>query len=271
MNTIKLFQYILLGIIQGFTEPLPISSSGHLVILGHLFKTNIFTDLNFEIMLNFGSLIAIILIYKEDIIKIITGSIAYLQTKKPKHQPDFTYIMLLIIGTIPAGIAGLLFKDLIEQLFINNLKLIGFSLLVTGFLLYIIRNSTGTIDDNKISFKSAFMVGLCQAIALIPGISRSGMTIVGGLLNDFKRSTALKFSFLLYIPVSLGSFMLGINDIITHEQIAIIWLPYLLGTIAATIVTYYTTKLFIKITTEGKLIYFVYYCLVVGSLVLLLL
>ncbi len=269
MSLIDILKYIILGIIQGLAEPLPISSSGHLLIFRNFFNTNLFNDFNFEIMIHFGSTIAIIFLFRKDIAKLINSFIQYIKTKNNIYKSDFNYIMLLIIATIPAGIIGLLFKNIIEELFLSNIKIIGFNLLITGSLLYIIRNYKGFKSDNEIKTKDAFVVGLFQAIAIIPGISRSGSTVVGAMLNDFKRTAALKFSFFLYIPISIAGFLLGFKDIVSGNQLSIIWLPYLLGTIASTITTYYAMKWFIRITIEGKLIYFSYYCFIVGALVIL--
>ncbi len=271
MDILETIKYIILGIIQGVTEPLPISSSGHLVILRNIFNAELFNDLNFEIMINFGSMIAIILVFKDDVIKLINSFIKYIQTKNNQYKSDFNYIMLLIIGTIPAGIIGLLFKDDIENFFLFDITMVGVSLLITGLLLYIVKDYYGHKKDNEIKTKEAFYVGLFQAIALIPGISRSGTTIVGAMLNDFKRETALKFSFFLYIPISIVSFLLGFKDIIDSKQLDMIWLPYLLGTMASIFATYYATKWFIKLTLQGKLKYFAYYCFIVGTLVIILL
>jgi len=269
MSIIDILKYIILGIIQGITEPLPISSSGHLLIFGNLFNTNLFNDFNFEIMIHFGSTIAIICVFKNDIIKLINIFIQYIKTKNNYYKSDFNYIMLLIIATIPTGIIGFLLKDAVESIFLSNIKIVGFNLLVTGTLLYIIRDYKGIKNDNDIKSKDSLIVGLFQSIAIVPGISRSGSTVVGAMLNNFKRSTALKFSFFLYIPVSIAGFILGIKDIIYSDQLAIIWLPYMLGTIASAITTYYVIKWFIKVAIEGKLIYFAYYCFTIGTLVIL--
>lgn len=270
MDILNIIKHIILGIIQGITEPIPVSSSGHLVILGSLFNTE-FNDLNFEIMINFGSMIAIVYFLRKELIKTISGGIKYVFNKEKIYKPDFNYIMLLIVGTIPVGIAGFLLKEKIENQFVLNAKLVGLCLLITALFLYLIRNFKGTKNDNKITFKDAIAIGTFQTIALIPGISRSGSTLVGGMLRDLKRDAALKFSFFLYIPVSLGSFILGISDIINNNQLATIWLPYTLATIVSAIVTYYAVKFFFKLTIRGKLIYFVYYCLIVGTLTLLFL
>ena len=266
----NLLEYLLLGLIQGLTEPLPISSSGHLLIFKKLFKMNALNDLNFEIIVNFGSLLAIIFLYRKMIWKLIKEFILYIKTKDEKYKSSFKYAWLVVIATIPAGILGLLFKDKIE-LISNNVKYVGLALLVTSLALFVVRKLDGKKDAKDITFVDAVKVGLFQAVALLPGISRSGSTIVGGLLSDFKKDTAVNFSFILYIPISLATMVLGVSDLIKTPNISEYIMPYTLGAIISCIVTYFSAKVFINIVKNKKLIYFVIYCLVVGTLVLLFL
>jgi len=270
MDFITTLKYVILGIIQGFTEPIPVSSSGHLVIFRNLLDSNVFNDLNFEIIVNFGSLIAIVIYFWKDISSLIKDFFLYIKTKKREYFPNFKYCLLIIIGTIPAGIMGLLLKDKIETIS-SNVTIVGVTLLITALFLFLIRNIKGKKDDYDITYKDALIVGLFQVIALFPGISRSGATIVGAMFLNFKRDAALKFSFLLYVPISLATLILGVGDIINSGQLETIWLSYTLGMIASGIVTYFSMKLFADIMKKGKLIYFVFYCLIVGTLVLLFL
>lgn len=265
-----IFWYLVLGIIQGFTEPIPVSSSGHLVIFQNLFNLAVLDDLNFSIFANFGSLIAIIIIFREDIIKIIKDFFTYLKTKEEKYKSNFRYALFIIVATIPAGIMGLLFNDLIEE-YMSNVKYIGVALLITALFLFLIRNFEGKKDDKEMTWKDAIKVGLFQMVALLPGISRSGATIVGGMFSGLKRDTAFKFSFMLYIPISLATMVLGVTDVVSTGISSNLIIGYLVGMLAAFIVTYYATKWFRNIMIKGKLIYFVYYCLIVGILVLLFL
>lgn len=267
---LDLIKYIFLGAIQGFTEPIPVSSSGHLVVFRELIKNNLFNDLNFEIIVNFGSLIAIVIYFWKDIKDLIIDFLMYLKTKDKKYYDNFKYCWLIVIGTIPAGIIGLLFKDQIEGLLIS-VKIIGAALLITAGFLYLIRNAKGKKEDKKITFKDAFIIGLFQVIALFPGISRSGATIVGGMFRNLKRDAAFKFSFMLYIPISLATMVLGIGDLISLNLTPIYWLYYICGMVAACVVTFFSTKWFNNIMKSGKLIYFVYYCLIAGTLILLFL
>ena len=265
---LDLIKYIFLGALQGFTEPIPVSSSGHLVVFRELIGGNTFNDLNFEIIVNFGSLIAIVLFFWKDIKSLIVDFLMYIKTREKKYYDNFKYCWLIVIGTIPAGLVGLIFKDKIEGLLIS-VKIIGAALLITSGFLYLIRNIKGKKDDKKITFIDAIIIGLFQVIALFPGISRSGATLVGGMFRDLKRDTAFKFSFMLYIPISLATMILGVGDLISMNLTGIYWLYYLCGMVAATIVTYFSTKWFHNIMKTGKLIYFVYYCLIAGTLILL--
>lgn len=268
MSIIKVIQYVFLGIIQGFTEPIPISSSGHLVIFKHLLDLNVLKDINFEIIVNFGSLIAIVFLYRKDITKIITDFFNYIKTKETKYKTNYKYAWLIVIGTIPAGIAGLLLKDKID-LISDNVKLIGIALLITATALFLIKDSKGKKEKKEITIFDSIVIGLFQAVALLPGISRSGATVVGGMSRDLNRKTAVDYSFMLYIPISCATMILGIKDLINTPNIQSLIIPYTLGMVASAIVTYFSAKWFINLMKKGKLWYFSIYCLVVGLLVIL--
>lgn len=265
-----LFIYIILGIIQGITEPIPVSSSGHLVIFKNLFESEILNDLNFEIFANFGSLIAIIIVFREDICKLFVDFINYIKTKEKKYENNFKYVLLVALATIPTGIAGIILKDFIESKLVN-VKLIGVALLVTALFLFLIRKLKGYKNDSQITIKDAIKIGLFQVVALLPGISRSGATLVGGMLSGLQRETAFKFSFMLYIPISIATMLLGVKDVVELGINFNLLIAYILGGLAALIVTFFSTKWFQGIMLKGKLIYFVYYCLIVGTLVILFL
>ena len=270
----NLIEYIILGLVQGFTEPLPISSSGHMLIFKNLFNMNALQDLNFEIIANFGSLFAIMFLYRKKIIKLVKSFFNYIFKKEERTNKEcksnFKYVLLIIIGTIPAGLLGLIFKDKIE-LISSNVKYVGVALLITAVALFIVRKLNGKKDDKDMTYVDAIKIGLFQAVALLPGISRSGSTIVGGLLSNLKKDTAVNFSFMLYIPISLATMLLGIIDLIKTPNVTSYLLPYGIGMIISGVITYFSAKIFIDIVKKNKLIYFVIYCLVVGTLVLLFL
>lgn len=274
MNFIELLKYIFLGIVQGITEPIPVSSSGHLLI-AKVLMSKMFGDVAIDfdllaVITNFGSLIAIIAIFWKDIVVLVKDFFSFIKTKDKKHKANFRYCLLLVIGTIPAGIAGIIVTklgifDALEQ----NVKFVGVMLLVTAIFLFLIRNIKGVKENKNISFKDALIIGLFQVIALFPGISRSGATIVGGMTRKLTREAAFRFSFLLYIPISLATMVLGISDLL-HANITVYeWIYYLSCMVIAGIFTFIATKWFRKLVEEGKLIYFVIYCVIAGSLIIL--
>lgn len=263
----EIFIYIFLGIIQGLTEPLPISSSGHVFVLKKLLGITT-TDLNFEIIVNFGSLLAILVIYKDDLIKLIKNFFKYFKVKNEETKKDFKYCMLIVLGSIPVGIMGLLFKDSIESK-LNNMSIIGIAFLVTSLFLLLVSNIKGKRNESDMNVMDSLIVGTSQVIALIPGISRSGSTLIGGLFRKLDRETALRYSFMLYIPVSVGTTILGLKDLLEMNNIHDLVLPYGLGFIASMVVSYFTLRWFIKVVKKGNLKYFSLYTLLLGLLILI--
>ena len=265
-----LFKYVFLGFVQGLTEPLPISSSGHVLLMRHFLNVEI-KGLSFEIIVNTGSLIAIIVIYRKDLYQLTKSTIQFLL--QPKSRPDvrseFNFVLYLIIATIPAGVIGLFFGDFISDRF-STIRTVGITLLFTGVALWIIRNLRGNKGDFDLSIKEALIIGLAQTVALIPGISRSGATLVAAMLLGLKRQTALKFSFLLYIPISLGVAALSITDIMNDPFFNDLMIPYIVAFIAAILTSYFALRWFMDIMKRGKLLYFSFYCFIVGTIVTIL-
>ncbi len=270
MSIIKMLQCVFLGLVQGFTEPIPISSSGHILILKQLLNFDMLNDINFEIIVNFGSFLGIIFLFRKEIIKIITDFFKYIKTKEKTYKENYNYAWLIVIGTIPAGIFGILLKDKIDAIS-NNVKLVGIALLITACALFLIKDIKGKKEKNEITYFDAIIIGLFQVIALFPGISRSGATVVGAMLRDLKRKTAVNYSFMLYLPISVATMILGVKDLINTPNISGLLIPYLLALITSCIITYFSAKWFINIMKKGKLGYFSLYCLIVGILVILFL
>ena len=272
----ELIQYIIFGIIQGITEPIPVSSSGHLFLFKNVFNTNMFNDLNFEIIVNFGSFLAILFIFRKDVIKLLKGFFGFLfgkkvpdeenenkkdfEKKRSQYKIDFKYCMLIIVGSIPVGIGGILLKDKIESMF-NSVQFLGIAFTITALALFLVRKMNGTKEDKDITYKDAIIIGLIQLLALCPGISRSGSVLVGCLLCGLKRETALKYTFMLYFPVSMASMLLGVIDLLQVSNLASLILPYSLGMIAALIVTLFSYKWLSEWVKKGKLWMFSIYCL----------
>lgn len=263
-----LIKYILLGIIQGITEPLPISSSGHIFIIKQLFNTNMFNDLNFEIFVNFASFIAILIIFWKDVIKLIDGFFKYLFKKNKQYYNEFKYCMLIIIGSIPVGILGILFKDEIETT-LSKTWIVGIMFIITGICLLLVKNIKGNKDDYDITYKDAIIIGLIQGLALFPGLSRSGMVLVGCLLCKLNREASLKYTFMLYFPVSAATMILGVKDIIDTGLSSSLLLNYFVGMIFSFIFTYLFYKVLSNIVKKGKLYKFSIYLFIVGIFVLL--
>ena len=264
-----LLKYILLGIIQGITEPLPVSSSGHIYIFKNLFKTNtLFNDLNYEIFLNFASFIAIFIIFRKDIYKLVVGFFKYIFSKdRDKYFYEFKYCLMIIIGTIPVGILGLILKDPLEDLLFKNTYLVGLAFIFTGIILMLVKNKNGKKTDKNIVLKDAIIIGLLEAVALVPGISRSGTVLAGCLLCNLNRESSLKYTFMLYFPVSIATMLLGVKDVIETGINTSLMLYYFVGMLFALIVTYYTYKLLSDIVKKGNLWKFSIYLFIIGIIV----
>lgn len=264
----ELLKYILLGFIQGLTETIPVSSSGHLMI----FKTIMDVKIDFDtiaILTNFGSLIAIIIYFRNDLVKLIKNFFGYISTKDKRIKSDYKYCWMIVLGCIPAGLMGLVvsYFDLFDKIE-DNVKIVGVSLIITSILLFVIKDFKGKKSDKELGLKESLTVGCFQILGLFPGISRSGSTIVGGMSQGLKRDVAFKYSFMLYIPMSIAAMALELKDIVLESNLMIY---YLSAIVVAGVVTYLVTKWFRNIVNNGKLIYFSIYCFIVGTLVILFL
>ncbi len=269
---IETIKYMIFGFVQGLTEPLPISSSGHLVVLRYLFNTNTFDDLTFEILLNFASFLAIFFIFRKDIFRLIRSFFQYLfdaeKRKNPQIKDDFKYAWLIVIGSIPAAIGGIFLKDFIESK-LGNIKILGVAFLITAVLLFLVRKMRGSKKDSDLTFADAIIIGLFQLVALVPGISRSGAVLVGCLLRKLDRDTALRYAFMLYLPVSVGSLLLSIKDLASLDASLIV--PYSMGFLVTLVMTYFASIWFFGIVKKGRLAKFSIYLLLLGTFILLFL
>ena len=263
-----LLKYIIIAFIQGITEPLPISSSGHMFLFKKLLNTNMFNDLNFEIICNFGSFLAIFIIFRKEIFKLIKDFFSFIFKAKTRKTvvKSFWYCIYLIISTIPVTITGLVFKDFVENK-LNQIWILGFAFLITALVLYLVRNIKGEKEDFDISLKDAIIIGLFQAVTIFPGISRSGTVLVACLLCKLSRSAALKYTFILYFPVSIGSMILGLNDLINNPNLNSLLFPYGLGMLIACIITYFSYEWLSNWVKKGKLAYFSIYCLLLSAFI----
>ncbi len=267
-------QAFFLGIIQGLTEFLPVSSSGHLVLLQHLFGLKE-PALFFDISLHVGTLAAVVFFFRKELGAIIAAILRGLsllvkgQTTLAVLYSD-THVkmgVLIVVGSIPTVIIGLLFKHLAEQIF-SSLFLVGLMLMVTGGFLWSTRWIKGAGDGIRgFTPKKAVWIGITQGLAILPGISRSGATITAALFLGINRETAARYSFLLSIPAIVGAEMLSLMDLPMESTVSLN--ATLMGTVSACIVGYASLKMLVYIVGKGRLYFFSPYCWLVGSIILI--
>lgn len=266
MEFILFIKYAILAIVQGFSEPIPISSSGHIIILEHLLGLKL-EGFEFEMILNTASLFAVLVIYRIDLKKMSKNSFFYLFEKNKKYKDDFVFSLYIIIATIPACVIGLFFSDYLASNF-KNLLAIGICLIITSIALFTIRNLNGNKNDKNITLKDVIIIGLAQCLALLPGISRSGSTIVAAMGLGMNQETSLKFSFIMYIPISIGVAILGFSDFYKSSNFYNYWFIYSISFIVCFFATYFSLKWFMNVMKKGNLIYFSIYCMIIGLILI---
>ena len=263
----KIWKLIILSIIQGITEVLPISSSGHLILFKNLLNIN-YQGLDLEIFLHIGSLIAIIFFYRNYIFLLLKGTISFLFSKeKNNYKNDFNLFICLIISTLITGLFGLIFNNLIET-YLSNILVLPFSFLITSILLFVTSSIKGKKEIKSISIRDSIRVGLFQVLGLIPGISRSGSTIAGCKLSKFDNKSSVKYSYLLFIPITFASFFLKILEFIKEPILMFPFYYYLISLCIVIIFTYFSLKFFIK-KINSKTINFVSYYLLILSILII--
>ena len=253
---------IIVGIIQGLTEFLPISSSGHIEIARYFLNSNLLPaeNLLLTIFLHLATALSTIIIFKKDIIDLISGALNF-------NNNSLSYILKILISIIPAALIGFFLNDYIKKFFSGNIKLVGLMLFVTGVLLFI--SKFVKKKERKITNLDSLIIGLAQAIAIIPGISRSGATISTSIILGHNKNNAAKFSFLIVIPLIVGA---ALNDILngnfSESKIDISILIF--GFISALLTGLIACKLMIKIVNDNNLIYFAFYCFALGLICVLI-
>ena len=250
---------LILGIIQGLTEYLPVSSSGHLAIVANLFGIEGSENLAFTILVHVATVMSTLFILWREIVWLVNGVLKF------KMNDEMRYFINILVSMIPVGIVGVFFKDYVEEIFGSGLLIVGIMLLVTAALLtfsYYARPR----QKEKISMKDAFIIGIAQACAVMPGLSRSGSTIATGLLLGNKKEKLAQFSFLMVIPPILGEALLdtmkAAKGVDVFGDIGVV--PLVVGFVAAFISGCLAYKWMIDIVKKGKLIYFGIYCAIVG-------
>lgn len=252
-------QALILGIIQGLTEYLPVSSSGHLEIGNALLGVEIEENLTFDVMLHVATVLSTLVVLWSEIDWIMRGLFKFQMNAETK------YVLNIVVSMIPVGIVGVLFKDQIEELFTGNLLLVGCCLLVTAALLTFTYFAKPRQKDH-LSWLDALIIGIAQAIAVLPGVSRSGSTIATGLLLGNKKEKLAQFSFLMVIPPILGQALLSVMKFAKGEEAfgGVGALPMAIGFVAAFLSGCLACKWMINIVKKGKLVYFGIYCAIVG-------
>jgi undecaprenyl-diphosphatase len=251
---VTVIEAVILAVIQGLTEWLPVSSSGHLVIAQNFLDLN--PPLIFDVMLHFGTLIVVLVMFRKDIHFILKNLV-----KGNFKTPEGKFVLHIIVGSIPIAIIGVTFYEGIKSFF-SNLLAAGLALLITGFVLFV---SEKRLGNKKMNTLDSLLVGLAQAIAIIPGISRSGVTISTGLLRKIDKTTAFRYSFLLSVPAVLGATIIEVKDLVVGN---VELLPIAVGVIVSMLVGYASLKFLQKIVMSERFHLFAYYCWVVGIAIL---
>lgn len=269
-----ILQTSIMGVVQGLSEFLPVSSSAHLVFTADLYNHFTGATLDIEsseevfldIMLHLGTLFAVLMFFKQEVIDLTKGLINGIKTKDFK-ETNASMALYIIIGTIFTLLVAFPLKDFTEEL-VDNPIIVGILLVITGTYLLVSEYISKKFQDkdDKITLKRAILMGIAQGLAAFPGFSRSGWTIATGLCSKLNRVTAAKFSFLLSIPIILGTSMvyplleIDLNEILTYNWVAII-----IGTIISWIVGYFCIKYFLKFLAKFSLAVFAYYCIILGA------
>lgn len=253
----SLIEAIVLGIVQGLTEFLPVSSSGHLELTKTILGDSSVPEesLLMTVVLHAATALSTIVIFRKDISELIRGLFKF------KNNEEFKYSLKIVLSMMPAAAVGVLFEDEIKQLFGGQILLVGLMLLVTGTLLFLADRAKST--DRKVSNKNALLIGIAQAIAILPGISRSGATISTSVLLGIDRQKAARFSFLMVVPLILGKMA---KDILSGDLMAANTETSLLiaGFIAAFLAGLIACQWMIRLVKKSQLKYFSYYCYIVG-------
>ncbi len=255
------WQALILGLVQGLTEFLPVSSSGHLVIFRELLGAEAPSDLVFEITVHVATALATIVVFRKQILDLLQGLFKF----KYNQQTDF--IAKLVVSMIPVAIVGFFFKDKVEELF-SSLLVVGCALMVTALLLFLSDRVKARKEGKEITFGQALVMGLGQAVAVIPGLSRSGTTISAGLLSGASRNKVAEFSFLMVLVPILGEAFLDlVGGDLAASSISIA--PLVLGFLAAFFSGLFACKAMIALVKKAGLKWFALYCAIVGLIVII--
>ncbi|MEX2382423.1 MAG: undecaprenyl-diphosphate phosphatase [Opitutales bacterium] len=256
------WEALVFGIVQGLTEFLPISSTAHIVVTQYLLGTN-FPGLSLEIFLHFASVLAVIIYFQRDLRAIIIGFLRFSLKRSPEDRPLFFFALYIVVATVITGVLGVLLTKFMGD-GLKSPSVVSASLMVTGFFLIFVERIRhyGDRKESAMTFLDSFLVGLGQTVAVLPGISRSGSTLVTSLLVGLNRETAVRYSFLLAIPVILGSTVLAAGDIQGGAFQGIGWPPLAVSFIASFFFSLVGIVWLIEFLKKSRLIYFALYCFI---------
>jgi len=261
------FEALILGIIQGLTEFLPVSSSGHLEIGQALLGTSSEENLTFAIIVHTATVLSTLVILWREVAQLITGTFTTLQWNKEKD-----YVAKILVSMIPVFIVGMFFNDQVEAFFGNGLLLVGICLLITAFLLALSEWLQHKRRDagHEVTYKDAIIIGIAQACAVLPGLSRSGSTIATGLLCGVKKESIAQFSFLMVLIPILGEAFLDLLKLLQGELTSELGLlPAIVGFLAAFVTGCFACRFMIEIVRRQRLIFFALYCAIVGAIAII--
>ena len=268
------FEALVLGLIQGLTEFLPVSSSGHLEIGHAILGTASEENLIFTVVLHVATVLSTLLVLWQEVGQLFKGTFTTL-----KWNAEKDYVAKILVSCIPVFIVGMFFKDEVEAFFGNGLLLVGICLLITATLLFLSeyltklrmrKQADGEEVGHEVRYKDAFIIGIAQAVAVLPGLSRSGSTISTGLLCGVKKSAMAQFSFLMVLIPVLGEALLDTIDLLKGELVVELgWMPMVVGFLAAFASGAAACKWMIGIVRRQKLTYFAIYCLAAGALAII--
>lgn len=262
---IEVFRSFFIGAVQGISEFLPISSSGHLVLVPYIFNWQ-YDGLAFDVALHFGTVIAIIAFFWSDWINIIANAF----NKKRYQEGIETYpsnlLWQIAVASIPVAILGVVLNDYVEK-YLHSPLLIAFDLIFFGIVLWLAdKYSKKNNELSAISYNHSFWIGISQALALVPGVSRSGITMTAGRLGGLTKKDAARFAFLLATPAMLGAFVFKLKDI----ALSAVDLPFVVGVIASALFGFLAIKFLLKYLEKGSFVIFVWYRIIVATIVLFL-
>ncbi len=258
----SLIEAIILGIVQGLTEFLPISSSGHIELGKAILGVKNADDLAFTIIVHGATVLSIIVVFYKDLLQLFRSFIGF------KWDADNQYLAKLALSMIPVGLVGVLLEDYLAAFFSGRIALVGFCLILTGFILFL--TTLERANPREVTFKDALLIGLAQAAAVLPGISRSGSTISVALALGIDKEKATRFSFLMVLAPILGATILKFRDLsaaTTASDTSL--LPYIAGFIAAFVSGVIACNWMLALVKRGKIVYFSVYCFIVGLIAII--